>query len=85
MATLYVSDSQGAVYGRDESDEDASNIFAAERRSTLISIAKRKELIEKQGAFLRDLLDLFPYELRYNLALQSSMLRGPAPDTPGPD
>ena len=70
MATLYVSDSQGAVYARDESDEDASKIFAAERRSTLISVAKRDELIARQGAFLRDLLQLFPYELRYNLAIQ---------------
>jgi CRP-like cAMP-binding protein len=85
MATLYVSDSQGAVYARDESDEEASNIFAAERRSTLISVAKRDELIDKQGAFLSDLLELYPHELRYNLALQRSMLRGPVPDTPAPD
>ena len=74
LATLYVSDSQGAVYARDESDEDASNIFAGERRSTLLTIAKRDELLARQGAFFKDLLELYPYELRYNLSIQSSML-----------
>lgn len=74
LALFYVSESQQDVYSGDGPDEDAANIFAAERRSTLLTVAKRGELIAKQGNFFKDLLEQVPSEQRHSLSISLAML-----------